>query len=408
MKKMLAYKTKKNKDMRQILIATDFFPKIGGAHYWLYQVYKYWPEQVVAYVQDYVNDMALADLQVEFDKEDHGPLELRRLDLSLRGGSLLQPKNFLRVLKIGRCLSKCSSSDICLHVLRTIFDSYYAVFAKFLAPTRTKLILYAHGEEFFVAKTSREFRFLTKMALKKADLIIANSHFTKRQVREFFSKAQVEVIHLGVNYKDFQIPLSKALAYRHKWGFHENDVILLTLARMESRKNHARVLRGLEKLIREGLSVGYVIIGIGEEEEHLKTLVRELRIGDKVRFLGRVSEEEKYLAFNAADIYVMPSIQHGSMIEGFGIVFLEAAAAGIPSIAGNVGGQPEAVLHGKTGLVVDGTDEKELREALRYLILNPEVRKKMGKIGREWAKQHDWKKISQKIYEAVSSVCLRA
>ncbi len=114
--------------------------------------------------------------------------------------------------------------------------------------------------------------------------------------------------------------------------------------------------------------------------------------------MGFVSEKEKILAFNLADIYIMPSIKHGSMIEGFGIVFLEAAAAGIPSIAGNVGGQPEAVRDGETGIVVNGKSREEVKDALRYLILNPEVRERMGKKGKKWAKQHEWKRISEKIY----------
>ena len=396
-----------NKEINHYLIATDFFPKIGGAHYWLYQVYRNWPEKVIAYVQDYTNDRDLANLQTKFDKDNHGSLILRRWDLSLCTDSLLYPGNFLKAWKLSRFLKKDSASkQICLHVLRVIPDGYLAIFTKLLAPKLTRLIFYAHGEEFFVANTSREFRIFTKIALKKADLVIANSHFTERQIREFLPEARVQVVHLGVNYRDFQISASKTLTYRHKWGFSPEAVVLLTVARMEPRKNHARVLKVMAELCREGLPLGYVIIGTGEEEAHLKALVHKLGVSERVRFLGRVTEEEKILAFNAADIYVMPSVQLGPMTEGFGIVFLEAAAAGIPSIAGNVGGQPEAVVHGKTGLVVDGTDEKELYDAVRYLVLNPAVRKEMGEKAKKWAKQHDWKIISQKIYKAVKLIAL--
>ena len=74
-----------------------------------------------------------------------------------------------------------------------------------------------------------------------------------------------------------------------------------------------------------------------------------------MRFTGAVSDAEKKLIFAACDIHAMPSVQLGEMIEGFGIVFLEAAAAGKPSICGNIGGQAEAVLDGRTGLVVTAT-----------------------------------------------------
>ena len=392
--------------IEDLLIATDFFPKIGGAHYWLYQIYRNWPKKVLACVQDYKNDAALTDLQIQFDKSDHGALELRRLDFSLDSVSLFRLGNLLKIWNVSRLLAnitKCSVSR--LHILRIIPDGYFAIFAKLLSSRDIKLIFYAHGEEFLVANTSREFRLFAKMALKKADLVIANSYFTEQQVRKFFPEARVEVVHLGVNYSDFQVPASKVLAYRQKWGFPENTVVFLTVSRMEPRKNHAQVFNVLAQLLREGLSVGYVIIGTGEEEERLKRLAKSLDISDRIHFLGRVSEEEKILAFNAADVFVMPSIQLGPMTEGFGIVFLEAAAAGLPSVAGNVGGQPEAVLHGNTGLVVDGTNVKELYSALRYLVLNPKVRKDMGEKGRKWAKQHDWKNISQKVYNIISSFC---
>ncbi len=100
-----------------------------------------------------------------------------------------------------------------------------------------------------------------------------------------------------------------------------------------------------------------------------------------MRFTGAVSDAEKKLIFAACDIHAMPSVQLGEMIEGFGIVFLEAAAAGKPSICGNIGGQAEAVLDGRTGLVVDGADLDRVADALRSLVRDRALRQRLGRAG---------------------------
>jgi phosphatidylinositol alpha-1,6-mannosyltransferase len=94
------------------------------------------------------------------------------------------------------------------------------------------------------------------------------------------------------------------------------------------------------------------------------------------------------------------------MVEGFGIVFIEAAAAGVPSVAGNTGGQAEAVKHGETGLIVDGTSLVDVCEALATLARDPERRARMGAMAREWASQHDWARIADAAHAQIS--CLTA
>ena len=173
---------------------------------------------------------------------------------------------------------------------------------------------------------------------------------------------------------------------------------------MEPRKNHMAVIEAVHDLRNEGLPLVYVIGGMGEEEKRLRELVKKQGLEEWVKFLGYVSEEEKIETFCASDIHIMPSIKVGPMIEGFGIVFMEASAAGIPSIAGNVGGQAEAVIHNQTGLVVDGTDIKAIKEAIKALAINPSRRLEMGERARNWAKQHGWHKIARATYKKINEV----
>ncbi|MGI0014113.1 MAG: glycosyltransferase family 4 protein, partial [Nitrososphaera sp.] len=152
---------------------------------------------------------------------------------------------------------------------------------------------------------------------------------------------------------------------------------------------------------REGLPVRYVCGGDGQERRRLTALVNDLDLQDWVRLPGAVSDQEKKLIYGASHIYAMPSIQVGEMIEGFGIAFLEAAAAGIPSICGDSGGQSEAVIHGKTGFVVDAASLSGVYQAIKNLVQDAELRAVMGREGKRWAAEHDWTKVVERTRAAI-------
>jgi len=234
--------------------------------------------------------------------------------------------------------------------------------------------------------------------------VIANSQSTVELINDFSSNTRVEVIHPGVDVKDFQKSESNRQEMRNKWRVDDDTVVLLTMARQEERKNQLGVLQALKKLNDRKSDILYVIGSDGPERGKLEEYVRENDLEDIVLFTGYLSDQERKDSFAAADIHVMPSVQRGAMIEGFGIVFIEAAAVGIPSIAGEVGGQAEAVIDGKTGLVVDGDNQAQLQAALQSLISNSDLRKQMGVAGRYWAAENDWDRIAKKTYDLVMSL----
>ncbi len=338
--------------------------------------------------------------EVIFPKEH--PLEIIRFPFCVSSWGI--DRNFFKNTYLLWQFFKKIEKPITIHVVKAIPEAANLLWLKFLWKDKLKIVTYAHGEEFLVAKTSKELGWLTRQALRISDLVIANSFSTKRLASEFCDENKIHVVHLGVDFEQYQIPEEECQKYRQKWGFPENTVILLTVARMEPRKNQAAVIKTVAELRKEGLPLAYVIAGSGEEERKLKNMVQEYNLEPWVKFLGKISEEEKIKSFCAADIYVMPSIQVGPMIEGFGIVFMEAAAAGLPSIAGNIGGQPEAVRHEETGFVIDGNNLNELKEAIRRLAQDKNLRQKMGETARLWARKHDWSLVSRRVYEVVSHV----
>jgi phosphatidylinositol alpha-1,6-mannosyltransferase len=150
------------------------------------------------------------------------------------------------------------------------------------------------------------------------------------------------------------------------------------------------------------------IAGDGRELGHLRRLAKQSPV--RVEVLGRVSQEDRAALLGAADVFVMACRNRwlGLEQEGFGIVFLEAAAAGVPQVAGDSGGASEAVLHGETGLVVaDPGNPGAVAEALRTLLVDPKQRHRMGRAARRRVSESfDNDVLASRLAEALVGVAI--
>jgi len=383
---------------KNVLFSQDFFPIYGGAHLWLYEVYKRWGSEVSAIVQDYQFDNRLYSMQRKFDTKEHGFLEIIRKDIKAPDINILS-RSFHKTIKknIGFIDEVCCNEQTTINVLRAFPEGISGCVYKILHPKSCKLITYAHGEEILIALTSKQLLWSCKLVYFLSDLIIANSYSTKKLVQSIAPKAQIEVVYPGVDYKRFLNFSYDSSCIRAKWSVNDNEILLFSMARIETRKNHISVIKAVKMCIDNGINIKYLIASDGDEKDRLVQMVKEQQFENFVIFIGYLSEEEKISTLFSCDIHIMPSIQNDSTTEGFGIVFLEAAAAGVPSISGNVGGQPESVINGKTGFVVDGNDIPEIAKIISTLCADEKLRKKMGNCGRKWAKENDWDNVANKI-----------
>lgn len=388
-------------DRNDIVISYDCLPRIGGAHMWLYEVYRRWPRKVAFFTAAHSQDPATAAGERDFDARDHGAVSIHRLARPIRELSLVSPDCLRSYLSHVRAIgSLAAPGPVRLHALRAFPEGFAGLLYKWLRP-RTELVVYAHGEEILVGRSSRQLNWMTRQVYRGADRIIANSESTRRLVLETVPKARVTGIHPGVECEAFRRPAADVARYREALGWSADTVVIGSVARMEARKNQGALIRAVAQVRGEGLPVALVCAGDGPERATLLELARQLQVGPAVKFTGPVSDEEKKLIFAACDIHAMPSVQSGEMIEGFGIVFLEAAAAGKPSICGNIGGQAEAVLDGKTGLVVDGRDVERVTAAVRTLAGDAALRERLGRQGLDWAREHDWSAVVEKTLRAL-------
>jgi phosphatidyl-myo-inositol dimannoside synthase len=192
---------------------------------------------------------------------------------------------------------------------------------------------------------------------------------------------------------------------RAQWGV-DSAPIMLTVARLVPHKGQDSVIRALAALRDEFPDLRYVIVGEGPDEPRLKLLARELGVTDRIVFAGLLPDNELAEAYATATIYVgLSRIDREINAEGFGISYLEAAASGIPSVAGDSGGVRSAVRDGETGIVVPPLDYAAIAAAIASLLRDDALRSAMGRAGRAAVETHyNWDRVARDTREFTYAV----
>jgi glycosyltransferase involved in cell wall biosynthesis len=245
--------------------------------------------------------------------------------------------------------------------------------------------LIAHGPEVGWLPNSKKNEFVKKgVMLRGASWIAANSRHTESLLEKWrIPSERIQVINPPIS--DEVMRESYFLKPMSRKG---DDLNLLTVCRLVRGKGIDIVMRALKILSGRGVPYRYVIGGDGPEQRSLQALADELGLRDKVQFNGYVTGEAKWRLFRNADVFAMPSrADSESEQESFGIAFVEAAAFGVPSVGSRIGGIPEAVLDGETGILVPQDSPLDLANALTFFYRQPEKRQEMGGVARERARR---------------------
>ena len=213
-------------------------------------------------------------------------------------------------------------------------------------------------------------RRLIRGLLRRADRVVGQSSNTNANVGRFYaSEVEPVLIPLGIERPVIQ-PAARA-----DYGLGEEDVLLVTVGRLVARKGLAQLLEIVAGLREQKAKL--LIVGTGPEEAALKEKTRALGADDLIRFLGGLSDQEKFDLLGMSDLYVSSS-QH----EGFGLVFLEGMAAGLPVVCYDHGGQTDFLTDGVTGFVVPLNDREKLRTCIQELVIDPTLRQKIAAANR--------------------------
>lgn len=250
-----------------------------------------------------------------------------------------------------------------------------AVFAGYIASRLYGLpyVVLIHGND-LLSEKQRWSRLFIKAALLNAKFIGVNSEFVERLVRSYgVPSSRIVPTHPFVRQKD--IPEMIQLRDTNH---------IFTISRLVARKNVDSVLRAVAKLHSTQPAVHLDIAGDGPERPRLESLAKELEITEVVTFHGAVDDQEKWRLFQQASLFVMaPTVREaGSDVEGLGLVYLEAAACGLPIIASDTGGVRNAVIHGQTGLLVDPNKPEAIAQGINQLLSDPALALSYGQAGK--------------------------
>ncbi|SEL75243.1 glycosyltransferase family 4 protein [Streptacidiphilus jiangxiensis] len=191
----------------------------------------------------------------------------------------------------------------------------------------------------------------------------------------------------GVDERTFH-PASGGDAVRARLGLTDRPVVVC-VSRLVRRKGQDTLIRSWPSVLRRFPDAVLLIVGGGPYRADLEKLAAETGVASSVVFTGPVPWEELAAHYGAGDVYAMPcrTRRGGLDVEGLGIVYLEASATGLPVVAGDSGGAPDAVREGETGYVVPGRDRGELAERLVELLGDESLRARMGAAGRRWVEE---------------------
>lgn len=230
---------------------------------------------------------------------------------------------------------------------------------------------------------------------------VANSKFIYDELNRLIgNSSKLEIIYPGVDFDAINAPVEDFSGRKKLMGLDDNDIVMLSLGRVEPEKNYAEIIKLMPEMLKIVPQLKYVIVGDGSDMENLKLLVQSYDLKYNVIFTGAVKGDMAAKAFyyQLSHIYITVSAKP----EGFGISFLEAAAAKTVVIASKFGGSIEAVKDGETGLLVDPKSAKEIRDAILKVALDRELWEKMSKAGQAWAKNFSWDLQMKKILEILN------
>jgi phosphatidylinositol alpha-1,6-mannosyltransferase len=228
--------------------------------------------------------------------------------------------------------------------------------------------------------------------------VVANSTWTAELTRRVMQQAGVKrlppvaAIDLGTDPEQFS-PARDRGTLRERFDIG-NAPLLVTVARLVPHKGQDTVV---EALASSGADAHYLIVGEGSDRERLEQLARTLGVADRVHFSGPLSDAQVAEAYATATVYVgISRIDNGVNVEGFGISFVEASASGVPVVAGDSGGVRSAVRDGETGFVVPPSDAVAAARAIKRLLDDEELRRRMGAAGRRAVEEHyNWDRVAR-------------
>ena len=360
---------------RTLFVTNDFPPRVGGVQQYVFNLVRnFTPDRVAVLAPNWpgwrAHDAALPFPVYRFPPSFLWPTE----DLARKARGLIR-EHGSEIVVFGHGLP--------LSLLGSRLGAPY--------------ISLTHGTEYWFSLLPGTATALRR-ATERAARVTAISRFTGRVIRTVVRPdVPVSLLPPGVDIERFR-PADVGGDVRRRYGLFDRPVVAC-VSRLVERKGQDVLIRAMPAIRRRVPDACLLIVGGGPDRPRLETLASSAPAGSVI-LAGELADDVLPSVYAAADVFAMPCRSRfaGLEVEGFGIVFLEAAASGKPAVAGNSGGAAEAVMDGETGLVVDGRHEGAVAEAVSALLADPARAAAMGKAGRARAERlFAWPRLADRL-----------
>jgi phosphatidyl-myo-inositol dimannoside synthase len=269
-----------------------------------------------------------------------------------------------------------------------------------------KTSVYIHGEELTTLDRHDPQKDRCKSRLAASDGVISVSSFTENVIQNILginTKVQTALIENGVNCQKFY-PRPKRMDLVERYGL-DDGFVFVSVCRLLEKKGVDNTIRAFASLASALPSARLLIVGTGDYGNTLKQIAAETDVNSRIIFTGEVTNEDLPDHYALGDVFVMPNrAMPDGDTEGFGLVFLEANACGLPVVAGQDGGSTDAVKNGVNGLVVDGKSVEKIASAMFKLATDPDLAYKIGKQGLMTATNSDWSRKADQFVDFCDSL----
>lgn len=268
------------------------------------------------------------------------------------------------------------------------------------------LVVTLHGSDMAVSERSRSIGRATRWTLGRAAAVTAPSGDLLERARRLGARHLRELIPYGADTRALEADPGEVERLRDRLGLHPDHVVVAGLGRFIPVKGFEYLVEAHAKARVHDPRLRLVLVGDGDLREELRARARSLGAADSVIFSGMVERDEIPAYLAAADVVVVPSVRYEGYVDGLPNVALEAMAAGKPLVATRIGGLPELVRPGETGLLVDEKDPDALADAIVTLAREPDLRARMGGSGRALIRDSmSWDSVAERfeaVYERVT------
>ncbi|MFC8145030.1 glycosyltransferase family 4 protein [Streptomyces paradoxus] len=365
--------------MRKTLIVTnDFPPRPGGIQAFLHNMaLRLDPQRLVVYASTWKRTREGVEATRAFDAEQ--PFTVVRDRTTMLLPTPGATRRAVGLLREHGCTSVWFGAAAPLGLMAPALRAAGA----------ERLVATTHGHEAGWAQLPAARQLLRRIG-DSTDTITYLGEYTRSRIASALTHqaaARMAQLPPGVDEKTFH-PGSGGEEVRARLGLTDRPVVVC-VSRLVRRKGQDTLIRAMPRILAAEPDTVLLIVGGGPYEKDLRRLAHETGVASAVRFTGAVPWSELPAHYGAGDVFAMPcrTRRGGLDVEGLGIVYLEASATGLPVVAGDSGGAPDAVLDGETGWVVRGGSPQDAADRIITLLGDAELRRRMGERGREWVEE---------------------